>query len=161
MSNMATKKSTLLRYLSSSKWEREAPPDGPELSGYLGWRREEATPVLNALRKQGHVERLGKSMNNAWCWKITDAGRAELSKEQGVAPSSLLAARTEKMARYIIDWRIEGSFEVDAASPENAQEKFDRAWNNPRGILPDRDGEVSNGPPQLVGTSPVRKNPNT
>lgn len=46
------------------------------------------------------------------------------------------------MPRYIIDWKLEGTFEVEAASADDAQAKFDAAWNSPKGILPTRDGEL-------------------
>lgn len=48
---------------------------------------------------------------------------------------------------WIIDWRIEGSAEIFASSAEEAQEKFDKGFNSPRGINPLRDGEVSNDRP--------------
>ena len=42
--------------------------------------REWATPICISLEKNGLIERLGKSHNNAWCWRITDTGRAALQE---------------------------------------------------------------------------------
>jgi hypothetical protein len=54
-----------------------------------------------------------------------------------------------KMTRFVINWRIEGSWECDAATPEDAQDQFDHAWENGR-ITPERDGELSNDTPMPV-----------
>jgi hypothetical protein len=53
------------------------------------------------------------------------------------------------MTRFVTDWRVEGSWECEAASPEDAQDHFDRAWDSGR-IKPDRDGELSNDTPRPV-----------
>lgn len=59
------------------------------------------------------------------------------------------------MAKYAIDWRVEGTWIVEAASPDEAQDKFDRAWEGGR-IKPERDGEASNSDPQRVDAPRVR-----
>jgi hypothetical protein len=51
--------------------------------------------------------------------------------------------------RYMINWRVEGAWECEAASADEAQAKFDRAWGGPNGVDP-RHGEVSNDNPVLV-----------
>lgn len=79
---LTPKKCTILRFLAA--WRREAPPDGPEIAEAVGWCREDATPVLNSLAKDGLVRRLGKSMTYAWCWRITDAGRDALAAMGGL-----------------------------------------------------------------------------
>lgn len=54
---------------------------------------------------------------------------------------------------YVIDWAIGGAWTVEASSPEEAQDKFDKACEGGnRGINPLRDGEWSNDPPQLLST---------
>lgn len=53
----------------------------------------------------------------------------------------------KKKQRYVIEWKIEGSFEVEAESPEAATAAFDKAWGSPRGIMPERDGEVYSSEP--------------
>jgi hypothetical protein len=55
-----------------------------------------------------------------------------------------------KKIKYAIDWRIEGTWEVEATSPQEAQAAFDAAWGSPRGIMPSRDGETSNDKPYPV-----------
>jgi hypothetical protein len=52
--------------------------------------------------------------------------------------------------KYAVDWRIEGTWEVEATSAEEAQKAFDKMWNSPRGIMPTRDGEASNDKPYPV-----------
>jgi hypothetical protein len=54
------------------------------------------------------------------------------------------------MARFVVDWQISGSWEVEAKDAQDAQEKFDKAWGRPKGVMPERDGEVSNDHPYLV-----------
>lgn len=50
--------------------------------------------------------------------------------------------------KYIIDWRVEGCIEIEAASPDEAQEIFDRRFTF--SINPRCDGaEASNDPPYL------------
>ncbi len=48
---------------------------------------------------------------------------------------------------WVIDWRIEGSIEVKAASREQAQAIFDQRFGSPSFLKPDRDGEISNDAP--------------
>lgn len=74
---LTTKKEIVLRFLAG--WNFDSPPDGPEISEYTGNLREWATPILVSLEKGGLVDRLGKSFNNAWCWRITAQGRLALS----------------------------------------------------------------------------------
>lgn len=81
MARLTEKKIAILRFLDA--WRDKCPPDGPEIAEKLKWFSEQATPVLNSLAKTGLVERLGKSFNNAWCWRITDAGRAALKETLG------------------------------------------------------------------------------
>lgn len=50
--------------------------------------------------------------------------------------------------KYVVDWRIEGSYEVMASSPEEAQDLFDKAWETPSRVS-FQDGEVSNDVPYL------------
>lgn len=52
------------------------------------------------------------------------------------------------MPRWTIDWVIQGTYEVEAKTAEEAQEKFDKAWGKPKGIMPERDGEVSSAKPE-------------
>ncbi len=52
---------------------------------------------------------------------------------------------------WIIDWRIEGSIEIAAASADEAQEIFDKRFGSPSFLKPDRDGEVSNDKPYRKG----------
>lgn len=59
----------------------EAPPTPRELAE----RVPETTAgyvqqLLRALHRRGLVERLGKSFTNAWCYRITEAGRTALEK---------------------------------------------------------------------------------
>lgn len=49
---------------------------------------------------------------------------------------------------FTVDWRIEGTYEVAAESAEHAQALFDERWDTPNGIMPTRDGEVSNDKPE-------------
>jgi DNA invertase Pin-like site-specific DNA recombinase len=49
---------------------------------------------------------------------------------------------------FTVDWRIEGTYEVAAENAEHAQELFDKDWGHPSGIMPMRDGEVSNDTPE-------------
>ena len=80
MGKLTDKKRAVLRILTTSRGELAS---GPEISVYLRWKSEAATPVLNSLAKEGLVKRLGKSFSNAWCWAITDAGRAALKETVG------------------------------------------------------------------------------
>lgn len=80
MARLTTRKNIVLGALV--RWRWESPPDGPEISGMTGNPREWATPILIALERGSLVERLGKSANNAWCWRITEAGRAALSSKE-------------------------------------------------------------------------------
>lgn len=47
--------------------------------------------------------------------------------------------------KYAVDWRIEGSFTVEASSAEEAQALFDKAWESDR--LKPEDGEIMNETP--------------
>lgn len=78
---MTARKEIVLKALA--RWRWESPPDGPDISEMTRNPREWATPTLNSLERSGLVERLGKSVNNAWCWRITDAGRAALEGKDG------------------------------------------------------------------------------
>lgn len=80
MPKLTTRKEIVLRYLA--RWKYEYPPDGPEISDGTRNPREWATPILISLERGGLVERLGKSANNAWCWRITPAGRAALEAQE-------------------------------------------------------------------------------
>lgn len=51
-----------------------------------------------------------------------------------------------KLKKWVIDWHIEGSFFVNAATADGAQAAFDKAWDSAK-ISPLRDGEVGNSPP--------------
>ncbi|MBZ9807639.1 MarR family winged helix-turn-helix transcriptional regulator [Mesorhizobium sp. ESP-6-2] len=81
MSGLTYKKQIVLRFLAG--WRHEVPPDGPEISEKTGNLREWATPILVSLERGGLVERLGRSFDNAWCWRITEAGRTALSDGGG------------------------------------------------------------------------------
>jgi hypothetical protein len=52
------------------------------------------------------------------------------------------------MARYMIDWQTSGSWEIEAKDADEAQAKFDKAWEAGR-IKPDRDGETTNETPYI------------
>lgn len=52
-----------------------------------------------------------------------------------------------RKATWIIDWRVEGSIEIEAATADEAQEIFDKRFGSPSFLKPDRDGEVSNDKP--------------
>lgn len=64
----------------------------------------------------------------------------------------MASAKQQKAERpkrkFLIDWRIEGTFEVDATSAKEAQKIFDEAIGNPSGLMPMRDGKFSNDNPE-------------
>lgn len=62
-------------------------------------------------------------------------------------PKTKLKPAQKAQTYWVIDWRIEGSYRVLAGSAEEAQEKFDKDWCVPRGIMPMRDGEFSSDTP--------------
>jgi hypothetical protein len=62
------------------------------------------------------------------------------------------------MGRWIIDWRIEGSVEVEAATADEAQAIFDKRFGSPS-FASHKDGEVSNDTPCRVDTPPSRRRP--
>lgn len=72
----------------------------------------------------------------------TEADAKKAPKERRSAPST--------HRKYVVDWTVYGSFEVMAASADEAQAAFDKAWGSPRGINPMRDGEVQNEPPVVA-----------
>jgi hypothetical protein len=53
------------------------------------------------------------------------------------------------MAKWMIDWRIEGSVTVEAKTAEEAQEIFDWRFGEP-GFASHSTGEVSNDEPYRV-----------
>jgi hypothetical protein len=58
-------------------------------------------------------------------------------------------AMAKKLAEktFVIDWLIEGSIEVKAASKEEAQVIFDQKFGSPSFLNPLRDGEITNAAP--------------
>lgn len=76
---LTARKEIVLRFLRG--WKYATPLSGPEISKLTGNPREWATPTLVSLAREALVERLGKSSENAWCWRITEAGRAALTKD--------------------------------------------------------------------------------
>lgn len=53
------------------------------------------------------------------------------------------------MPKWIIHWEVSGDTEVEAPSAEAAAQKFDKMWGSPRGVQPERDGEITVGDPEL------------
>lgn len=80
----------------------------------------------------------------------------EAAERAALAPH-LLTKKGQKMPKvqkmpirtWVIDWRIEGSVEVKAATAEDAQAIFDKRFGSPRFASP-QNGEVSNDPPYLM-----------
>ncbi len=57
--------------------------------------------------------------------------------------------KAKALKRYVIDWQLGGALIVEASSPEEAQEKFDKATEGgPGKFSAMRDGEWSNDAPQ-------------
>ena len=74
----------------------------------------------------------------------------EAAERAALAPH-LLTKKGQKMPirTWVIDWRIEGSVEVKAATAEDAQAIFDKRFGEPRFASP-QNGEVSNDRPYLM-----------
>lgn len=56
----------------------ECPLSSTEINAKMGsW----VWPSLDTLAKRGLVQRFGKTISGAWCWQITESGRAALSAD--------------------------------------------------------------------------------
>lgn len=49
--------------------------------------------------------------------------------------------------RWMIDWHIEGTVEIEADDAAEAQKIFDTRFCSPKFVDPFRDGEIYNDPP--------------
>jgi hypothetical protein len=59
------------------------------------------------------------------------------------------------MSKWMIDWRIEGSVEVEAETAAEAQAIFDKRFGSPKFATASQ-GEVSNDDPYPVDTTAER-----
>ena len=80
MRDLTAAQREILGYLARRNTDRDGCPSGPEVSEMLGHRSKAwASDKLKSLARYGLVERMGQTFTGAWCFRITDAGRASLS----------------------------------------------------------------------------------